>query len=242
MSQRSCLVHKLSNYRELDEQECELLRHIQRDEQDYAVGDVVRRQGLDSGMLYVVKEGWFGISRLLPEGESQLVEVKLPGDVIGMEEVGFVTSKADVIALSDGVLCPFPASDLSKIFAESSRLTELMFVVTAREQCMLLERIVNLAQRHAVERVAHFILEMEHRLCSIQIHTQESFEFPLLQHQVADLLGMTPVHINRTLQDLRREGLLDWKRHEITIKDNPRMHELAKFDVSYYDHSIAWLS
>lgn len=242
MSKKSCLVNKLSHYRDLTDHERELLKHIQRDECEFKRGDIVRRQGLDNGLLYVVKAGWFGISRLLPDGESQLVDVKLPGDVVGLEEVGFSASRADIIALSDGVLCPFPANELSTIFSESIGLTELFFVVTAREQSLLLERIVNLAQRHAIERVAHFILEIEHRLLSIHIETSECFEFPLLQHQVADMLGMTPVHINRTIQDLRRDGLLEWKRDQMLILDNERLQSIAKFDASYFERSIAWLS
>jgi len=99
------------------------------------------------------------------------------------------------------------------------------------------EWIVNVGRRAAVVRLAHLLAEIGTRLQAMDLSPGDRFELPMTQLDIADALGLTPVHVNRVVQELRREGLLELRKHSVSLPDLPRLKELGDFDDLYLHQS-----
>ncbi|WP_444677422.1 Crp/Fnr family transcriptional regulator [Halomonas sp. E19] len=133
----------------------------------------------------------------------------------------------------DGVACFFPHQNLLSIFENSFTLTSILFAIASRQQVLLTERLVNLARRSARQKLAHFLLEVCQRLQQTEATGEQCFHLPLSQELLADLLGLSPVHVSRTFSALSEEGLLYRDRHQVTIPDAKALKEEADFDDRY---------
>ncbi|WP_292363691.1 Crp/Fnr family transcriptional regulator, partial [Methylophaga sp. UBA1464] len=123
-----------------------------------------------------------------------------------------------------------------EIFDQAPRLTDLFFLILAREQSMLIERVINIGRRSAVERLAHFIVEMKVRL---NVDTDQ-FELPMNQTVIGDTLSLSSVHVSRTFKVLRDEGLLESHNGNIQILDLEGLIEISGFDRNYLDSHSNW--
>jgi CRP-like cAMP-binding protein len=126
-------------------------------------------------------------------------------------------------------------SDLLQAFATTPRLATAVLWAASRDEAMVVEHLVGIGRRNALERTAHFLLELSARLTLVGRGTREGFACPLSQYQLADALGLSAVHINRVLRELREEGLLTFQKGQVTIHDVDRLAELAEFDRAYLD-------
>ena len=111
-----------------------------------------------------LRSGWAYSYRHLENGDRQILEVFLPGDIIGLREFAFSQRLENVRMISDGVICHFPHKRMLEVFRESLSLTSVMFAIASRQQALLTERLVNLARRSARKKMAHFLNEMYLRL------------------------------------------------------------------------------
>lgn len=102
---------------------------------------------------------------------------------------------------------------------------------------MVVEHLVGLGRRNALERTAHFLLELGARLKLVGLATSNGYACPLSQYLLSDALGLSAVHINRVLRQLREEGLLTFQRGKVTFDDLPRLVALVEFDTAYLDHN-----
>jgi CRP-like cAMP-binding protein len=161
----------------------------------------------------LVVSGWGARSRVLDDGRRQILSFLLPGDLIGMGSHAQPLSTSAVIAMTDLGVCTPPA------VGSSERLDAAYAISQARQEAYLLAQITRLGRLNAYERIADLLLEFVERLTPIGLATNGSFEFPLTQEMLADALGLTPVHINRTLQSMRRDGDLNWKSRHLTLND-----------------------
>ena len=100
---------------------------------------------------------------------------------------------------------------------------------------MVVEHLVSLGRRDAVERTAHFLLEMGSRMILAGLGSYEGYQCPLSQYLLADALGLTPVHINRVLRKLREDGLVTFRKGQVMFDDFDRLVEFAEFDKAYLD-------
>lgn len=178
-------------------------------------------------------EGWACRAHLLRDGTRQITDVLLPGDLLseGMAAHGdhggetFACGMARVAILRRDHFARTSPSAFHRI-REQARETELR---------ILRSRLVSLGRQNARERVAHFFAELHARLDRSGLVVDDGFTCPLTQEQVADVLGLTSVHINRTLQQLRAEGLLLIRRPNVVILDLRRLHDVGDFDTE--DHA-----
>ena len=101
---------------------------------------------------------------------------------------------------------------------------------------MYAEHLIGISRRSAVERIAHFLLELLTRLRVIGLADERSFQLPLTQEQIGDILGLTGVHVSRTLRQLREEGLVETAGQRITIRNAEQLSILADFERTYLNH------
>ena len=198
--------------------------------QDLITQGDVRRDG------YVILTGWAARSKTLPDGRRQILSFLTPGDVIGL--FGAITPMAtsSVTALSDVTAAPFTPATIVRTIAQAPRLGAALVWAAGREQEILGEHLVSLGRRSARERVAHLFLELWARLKVRGLTSGDQLHVPLTQQIIADALGLSVVHVNRTLRQLGAEGLLAVKRESVTLLNIDQLHQVTGFDADYLMH------
>ena len=233
---RSLLIPQFETISSLSDREVALLKALEQDVRDYPMNATLTAEGQFSDRLFMLKSGWACATRILADGQRQVLDIFLPGQILGLREMGMRHSLTEFYAMTDAQACPFPKQRLTEIFEQSPKLTDLFFLAMAREQSMLIERVTNIGRRNALERLAHFIVEMKVRLTMRNM----PFELPINQSMLGDTLGLSSVHISRTFKQLKTLGLLDHQNGDMQILDLEGLIELSGFDRAYLDTSPEW--
>lgn len=170
-------------------------------------------EGQDIGETRLIVDGWAARVRQLADGRRLFLSFLLPGDLIGLCRQPQPLAVSTVIALTEVSVCAAPSA------SSASRLDQAYAISHALEEAYLLSHITRLGRLNAQERIGDFLLEIYERLSMAGLASTDGFDVPLTQESMADALGLTPVHVNRMLQSLRREGDLDWKGRRVTLHD-----------------------
>lgn len=187
-------------------------------------------EGYESHRLHVAVSGFAARYKLLANGKRQVIGIVLPGDIIGMPSAFFRSSLYSVTALSDMTA---QVARLDAFLALCQRIPALAIAMlwhSQREIATYADHIIDVGRRSPLERIAHFVLEMHARLRAAGCAADRSFELPLSQEIIGDVLGLSAPHVNRMLHQLKAEGLISVDRHQITIDDLESMQMLAQFE------------
>ncbi|REC93497.1 Crp/Fnr family transcriptional regulator [Kushneria indalinina] len=233
MSHQSCMVRHFQYFTDLSDSEIELLCTLEKSPEQMENGSFLWREGEHAEEMAVLSQGWAYSSYVLEDGSRMILDVYMPGDVIGLREYATETHQSTVEAITDCTFCRFPHCHLDHVFRESSRLTNTFFAISAVQQSMLVERMVNLGRRNAQSKLAHFLCEMRSRLAKTNAGALDEFRLPLSQQMLADLMGLTPVHVSRVFSSLRSQSLVYRDRHQITIPDVDKLKAFADFREGY---------
>lgn len=193
--------------------------------------DLIRDGGRAEGMIVVV-EGYACRYKLRKNGRRQIIAYLVPGDVCDLGALGLDRMDHAIGTLSNCRIArvgPDVVSNLRRRPAVAQALQTAARVDEARLRVWL----VSLGCRSAVERLAHLFCELFVRLREVGLVNGNSYLLPVIQHDLADTTGMTPVHVNRSLGALRRDGLIARKGKHLTILDLPRLMAVGEFDPSY---------
>ena len=229
----SCLIEKMSHYTELTQKEENLIARLEDEKVHYKAGERIRAKGDGFEDLYVIYEGWTYVSSTLEDGLRSIFDVRLEGDFVGISELSFNHRLYDFHALTDVTVCPFPKRNLDDMFMASPKLRDVFFLILSREQAIAYERIMTLGRRTAMERVAHFILELSLRHEVKGSKPKYQFDFPLRQDHMADILGMSPVHVSRAMKKLKDNGYIDYNRRKMVIKQPEKLFTLTRWNPQF---------
>jgi CRP-like cAMP-binding protein len=199
----------------------------------YARGKEIISHGDKVGDIHLILTGLATRSKTLRDGSRQLMAFLVPGDLCDVEVFILEAMDHDIIALSETTCVLIPATEMESLLTESSSITRAMWWSTMTDSAVLREWIVNHGQRDARERLARIFCELLIRYRIVGGTTDESFPFPLTQEELAEATGMTPVHVNRMLGQLRSEGLIDLNSKTLTVLDFDRLKKVAQYDVDY---------
>ena len=191
--------------------------------------------GEPGGELFLILDGWFARYVHGPRGLRQTLTILLPGQLTNPEILFVSGPPVGAAALTDGEVVSVAKADLEMLAAQYPSVAKAISVALAERNLLLGEEIARLGRRSARERMAHFICETVTRLGYAPLSIRRSCDFPLTQEQVADVLGLTVVHVNRTLQDLRAMELIEWRAHRLDILDWPSLARLGMFNGAYLE-------
>ena len=193
--------------------------------------DIVR-QGARPDGLYVVLAGFACRFRLRRDGSRQITSYLLPGDALDLSEVP--ESMTDGLGmLSDCRVATLSRATAAILKSSYPRIAAALMSSAHVDQAVAREWLVSLGRRSAEKRFAHLFCELLVRLKDVGLVEHDAFMMPLTQFDLADTLGLSVVHVNRTLQLLRQRGLFVWKGKVVTILDRPGLLKLAEFDPRY---------
>jgi CRP-like cAMP-binding protein len=169
--------------------------------------------------------------RMLQDGRRQITAILVPGDICNLEALLAGRSSYAVSTLTRCTLGEIPLSQFAA--PHDPVLAASLQRRLRRDEAIAREWIVSLGRRDGIERTAHLICELRWRLAEIGQATDDSYELRITQHDLADALGLTSVHMNRVLMTLRAERLIHLKGGRLTIIDGVRLKHLAQFDPAY---------
>ena len=194
-------------------------------------------EGDDVPRGYIVEEGWAYGYRLLNDGRRLIFNFVLPGDLVGASGALIEVADHSVATLTPCQVYPFSTRTLIDVELRYPNVGQVFVWSARRELAMLQERVIDLGRRTARERVAHLLLELLHRLRLVGLSDGTSFELPLTQGTLGDALGLSIVHVNRTLRRLNEEGVIRYRPGEIPAIDLPALKNIADFDEDYLHQS-----
>jgi len=227
------LTRKLSRLVALSPPEIELLRELQSHGRRAARGREIIAEGRKYDELQILLEGVALRYRVLNDGRRQVLNIVLPGDFIGFPGCFFEGALYSISALSDCVVSPVPFTRFLRLPETQPRLGAAIFWSLSCETAMYAEHLIGVGRRSALERVAHFLLEMLTRLQAIGLADECSYRLPLTQELIADALGLSVQYVNQTLRQLREEGLANVERQKVTVLNFDALAALADFERNY---------
>jgi CRP-like cAMP-binding protein len=183
--------------------------------------------------IHIVLSGLAARYKLLDEGERQIMAFLVPGDICDLEV--FVLEEMDhgICAISETTCAVVPADTIKGLLTEMSCLTQALWWSTMTDSAVLRERIIDHGRRDAHERIAHLFYEMLIRYRIVDEAKDDAIPFPLTQEELADATGLTPVHVNRTLKQLRDDGMIELKGRVLKVVDPQGLRRVARFNPNY---------
>lgn len=232
---KSPLVRKLSAFVALSASDLDSLAQFHRRRRTFQAGHQLIHEGERHQSAFILAEGWACSYKLLPDGERQIVDFQIPGDFLGLRSILFRTADHSTEAVTRIKASEVLESDILDSFAQSPRLAPAVLWAASRDEAMVVEHLVNLGRRSAEVRMAHFLLEMGARLKLVGIGDPTGYDCPLTQYHLADALGLSAVHVNRVLRQLREEGMVTFQKGRVSFDNVRALVDLAGFDTDYLD-------
>jgi CRP-like cAMP-binding protein len=194
--------------------------------------DVVR-EGDKPRVVNLVLDGWACRYKQLPDGRRQVVSFFIPGDLCDANV--FILKEMDhsIGAITRVKIAEIAPDDFQALMNMSPRITQALWWHELANSAVSREWTTNIGQRTAYERIAHLLCEMFIKLRTVGLTRDHECDFPLTQTDIADATGLTAVHVNRTLQELRRDGLIELASRVLHIPDLKRLQDVAMFNPNY---------
>jgi CRP-like cAMP-binding protein len=193
-------------------------------------GTTLLSEGNHSAHLYTLLSGWAFRYKTLEDGRRQILNYMLPGDLVGLQGSVIGEMQHSVEALSPLVLCVFQRDRLNELFANHPGLGFDITWLAAQEERMLDDHLLSLGRRTALERAAYLIAFLYHRAASVGLVSSRSLYLPITQMHVADTLGLSIVHTNKTLRRLADLALIRWLDRSCEVLDVTGLMEVAGWD------------
>lgn len=193
-------------------------------------GATLMVEGAHSAHLYTLLSGWAFRYKLLPDGRRQILNYMLPGDLVGLQGSVIGEMQHSVEALSPLVLCVFQRNRLDELFHNHPGLGFDITWLAAQEERMLDEHLLSLGRRTAMERAAYLIAFLHQRAASVGLASTRALYVPISQMHVADTLGLSIVHTNKTLRKLAERGLIRWLDRSCEVLDVEGLMDIAGWD------------
>lgn len=153
----------------------------------------------------------------------------MPGDCINLRSPVRHVVNYTFLAITDLIASRVKVSRTVKLFNELPHLGVALLLATAQDDDMIVEHLISIGRRTAIERITHLFLELHERLLIAGFATETEFDCPLTQYHIADTLGLSAIHVNRMLRELREEKLMTFAEHRVELMDTGRMWALTGF-------------
>jgi CRP-like cAMP-binding protein len=227
------LLMKLRARDEVSEAEEQVLAGAVSEVREYPAGKTLVRSGELLGESMLTLEGVVARYKDLRDGERQIQELHIAGDFTDLH--GFTLKRLDhnVATLTRTRIAIVPHERLTRITEQEPHLARLLWFSTLLDSAIQREKIVSVGRRAALSRLGHLLCEMHVRLQIVGLAADCGFALPLTQLDLGDATGLTSVHVNRMLKQLRDDRVATFRGGEVTIHDWTRLQQVAEFDPAY---------
>jgi CRP-like cAMP-binding protein len=191
------------------------------------------REGDPPRECAVLLSGFAFRQKITGDGARQIVALHLPGDGLDFQNLFLNVSDHSVQMLTRGEVAFIERDEIQNLLRARPSVAHAILVKTLVEAAMFREWVLNVGRRKAREKLSHLLCELGSRLDALGLSDEQGYDLPMTQEELADALGLTPVHVNRTLKSLEAEGLITRTRRSIRFPDWSRMREAGDFNERY---------
>ena len=231
MSRR--LVSKLRHFAPLSAGEIDALDRLVANEKRFNQHQDIVQPGTPADGIAILLEGMACRYKLLADGRRQFLHYMVPGDLAGVELAGLKEMSNFLATFAPSRIAVVSQADIGALVEKHPRLGQVLLWCARVNEAINHEWIINLGQRTALERAAHLICELYYRLRAVGLVDGGGFSLPVTQVELADTLGLSTVHVNRTLQELRRRQLIEMRGKFVRVLDLGRLEDTGLFNRAY---------
>jgi CRP-like cAMP-binding protein len=232
------LVRRWSKYRLFSTEDRNAIRELPYVRRTFGKDAYIVREGEQAGECSLILRGFAYRQKLLSDGDRQIISFHIPTEFVDLQNGVLGTADHNVQSLNHCEVAAVPRSAIMKLADQRSAVRMAMWIDTLIDSSIFREWVVNVGRRDSRARIAHLLCELAIRLQRIGADREGLFDFPLTQEQLADATGLTAVHTNRTLQSLRREGLLQLSNGILRVLDWEGLREAGDFDELYLHQQV----
>lgn len=220
----------MPGFRPFEAEELRFVSSFKTGELVAETGTTLLAEGNHSAHLYTLLSGWAFRYKVLPDGRRQILNYMLPGDLVGLQGTVIGEMQHSVEALSPLVLCVFQRNRMEELYRNHPGLGFDITWLAAQEERMLDDHLLSLGRRTAMERAAYLLAFLYHRAASVGLSGESSLYLPITQMHVADTLGLSIVHTNKTLRKLADRKLIRWLDRSCEVLDVEGLMEVAEWE------------
>ena len=226
-------IEKLCNFGILsDAEQASLAAATARPRKVAARRDLIR-EGDRPGPVFVVLEGWVCRYKVLPGGTRQVLAFLMPGDCCDLHVGLLAEMDHSIQTITPAVVATIDRGEMDAIMEKHPAIAQAMYIAQLVDEGTMRSWITSMGRRSSIERVAHLMCELYLRARNIGLTSETKFALPLSQILLADALGMTPVHLNRVLKELRLSSAMTLQRGSLLIENPDKLVQIAGFDENY---------
>jgi CRP-like cAMP-binding protein len=233
MDGSSPLLAKLSHLTHLSDEDGRILDALCLNEERFAANIDIVHEGDVPRSAFVLTHGMAFRYRLMPDGKRQILTFMIPGDIFGLHAFLLKAMDHCIATLVPTRIAPIARDTVFDLFEHHPRIGAALWWAALQEEAINRERIVSLGRRSSGGRVAYLLCELVWRQIAVGLAEDYAIRLPLTQLELADVLGLTSVHMNRILQGFRRDNLITLAHHRLTLLDVARLQEIAGFNQDY---------
>jgi CRP-like cAMP-binding protein len=233
------LVRRLEAHRPLTSDDRAAILNLPYKLRNLEAQSYTMREGDRPDWCAVLLSGYAFRHKLTGEGARQILSIHIPGEALDFQNMFLAESDHNVQMLTRGLVAEIPRGPLEELVLSNENVGRAVQVFTLVEASMFREWTLNIGRRDARSRIAHLLCEFAYRLTARGLSPQGLYEMPMTQEQLADATGLTSVHVNRVLQALQREGLIQRDRRMVQFVSWERMRDVADFNPRYLHMSDA---
>lgn len=225
---RTCPLRARGPFKDYPDRDIAFLEKMKKSHLHFEAGKDVLIAGDENAPIYTLYSGWAFRYKTLADGRRQILNFLLPGDPIGFQAHMFEAAPHSVQALTDVELCAFHRRHIWELFRSHPELAFDLTWLTAREECAVDDNLLSVGRRNALEKVGALLIHLYKRAEALGLRQNGGVQFPLTQSDIADALGLSLVHTNKSLRKLARMGLHEIKNGALTIKNGHALEKLAQ--------------
>jgi CRP-like cAMP-binding protein len=229
----NALVDKMCAHEMLGPVDVELLIEACQNQRTLPAGTDLILEGDTPGVGFVILKGWACRYKLLPEGTRQITSILMSGDTCDLHAGQSTSMDHSIATLTTARIAFVPRCTLQGLIDTRPAISRAYFWNQLVYRDTMRAWLANMGRRTGLQRVAHLICELHVRAGNIGLTNGDSFELPLTQTVIGDALGLTPIHVNRVLRELRSSGVMTLRSGRVVIADVAKLTAIAGFDDSY---------
>jgi CRP-like cAMP-binding protein len=224
-----CALRRSGAFKPISDMELAFINEMKRDHLVLPRGSEIIAAGQEQAELYTLYAGWAFRFKTLADGRRQILNIQLPGDLIGLQGAMFEAASYGVEALTEVQLCVLPRRKVWSLFQNMPELTFDVTWLAAREEGHVDENLTSAGRRSATERIAALVIQLYKRLDTLKLVINGAMPFPLSQQHIADALGLSLVHTNKSLAKLRRLGMFSQTNGTLLLTNPHALESLAQY-------------
>ena len=229
----SALLRRLNTVSGLDDADIAAIRALPIIVRRWEAGRAIVSDGGRPTECCLVIEGFCVRAKTTFSGQRQILSIHIAGEIPDLQSLHLHRMDHDLIAVAASTLGFISHASLRSLTRANPNVAEVLWRETLIDAAIFREWIVNVGQRPAASRLAHTVAELRRRLAITGRAAGDTFEMPLTQEQIGEALGITPVHANRIIRQLRDDRIVDISRGRVAVLDEAKLAELAQFDDRY---------